>query len=111
MAIDFHCNLFTPECIRANWYETPEMYRLIKWWKMEDRVQGKSVAEFVALMEGRPGFVISPWCGSAECEALIKAETQATIRNIPFIAPSPERRACVKCGQPAVAMPYFAKAY
>jgi len=68
-------------------------------------------SEFVALMEGRPGFVISPWCGSAECEALIKAETQATIRNIPFIAPSPERRACVKCGQPAVAMPYFAKAY
>ena len=66
---------------------------------------------FVGLMEGRPGFVISPWCGSAECEAQIKAETQATIRNIPFVAPSPEGRACVKCGQPAVAVPYFAKAY
>ena len=34
-------------------------------------------------MEGRPGFVISPWCGEAKCEADIKAETQATIRNIP----------------------------
>ena len=33
---------------------------------------------------GRPGFVVSPWCGSAACEAPIKAETQATIRNIPF---------------------------
>ncbi len=66
---------------------------------------------FVGLMEGRPGFVISPWCGSAECEAQIKAETQATIRNIPFVAPSPEGRTCVKCGQPAVAVPYFAKAY
>ena len=31
-----------------------------------------------------PGFVISPWCESAQCEAEIKAETQATIRNIPF---------------------------
>ena len=35
-------------------------------------------------MEGRPGFVVSPWCGSARCEAEIKTETQATIRNIPF---------------------------
>ena len=35
-------------------------------------------------MEGRPGFVIAGWCGSAECEAQIKADTQATLRNIPF---------------------------
>ena len=40
--------------------------------------------EFKQIMDGRPGFVISPWCGSDECEAQIKAETQATIRNIPF---------------------------
>ena len=51
MPIDFHCNLFTPESIRKNWYGAPEMLRLIKWWKMEDRVQGKTVAEFVALMD------------------------------------------------------------
>ena len=37
-----------------------------------------------ASMEGRPGFVIAGWCGSADCEAQIKAETQATLRNIPF---------------------------
>lgn len=51
MAIDFHCNLFTPECIQKNWYDQPEMYRLIKWWRMEDRVQGKSVGDFVAMMD------------------------------------------------------------
>lgn len=51
MPIDFHCNLFTPESIRKNWYGAPEMLRLIKWWKMEDRVQGKTVAEFLALMD------------------------------------------------------------
>jgi predicted TIM-barrel fold metal-dependent hydrolase len=51
MPIDFHCNLFTPESIRKNWYGAPEMLRLIKWWKMEDRVQGKTVAEFVELMD------------------------------------------------------------
>ena len=43
-----------------------------------------SYDEFKSIMEGRPGFVQSPWCGSAQCEADIKAETQATIRNVPF---------------------------
>jgi prolyl-tRNA synthetase len=45
-----------------------------------------SYDEFKQILEGRPGFVISPWCGSAACEAAIKAETQATIRNIPFVS-------------------------
>ena len=35
-------------------------------------------------MEGRPGFVIAPWCGAADCEAQIKTDTQATIRNMPI---------------------------
>src|SRR5688572_32057641 len=39
--------------------------------------------EFRTAMEGRPGFVVASWCGRAECEANIKAETQATLRNIP----------------------------
>lgn len=51
MAIDFHCNLFTHESIKKNWYEAPEMYRLIKWWKMEERVQGKTVEEFVKSLD------------------------------------------------------------
>lgn len=51
MAIDFHCNLFTPESIRKNWHGASEMARLIKWWKMEERVQGRTVAEFVQMMD------------------------------------------------------------
>lgn len=51
MPIDFHCNLFTHESIQKNWYDAPEIYRLIKWWKMEDRIKGKSVEEFVAMMD------------------------------------------------------------
>jgi prolyl-tRNA synthetase len=70
-----------------------------------------SYDEFKEIMEGRPGFVIAPWCGSAECEAQIKAETQATIRNIPFISAKPEGKACLKCGRPATANAWFAKAY
>jgi prolyl-tRNA synthetase len=66
--------------------------------------------EFKALMEGRPGFVIAGWCGSADCEAQIKTETQATLRNIPFAAERTEGT-CVKCGRPAAGEAWFAKAY
>jgi prolyl-tRNA synthetase len=66
--------------------------------------------EFKSVMEGRPGFVIAPWCGSAECEAQIKAETQATLRNIPLTSEAASG-SCVKCGRPAEAEAWFAKAY
>jgi len=66
--------------------------------------------EFKTVMEGRPGFVIAPWCGSAECEAQIKAETQATIRNMPLGAAAPTGR-CVRCDATATAEAWFAKAY
>jgi prolyl-tRNA synthetase len=65
---------------------------------------------FTQLMEGRPGFVIAPWCGRAECEAQIKSDTQATIRNIPFGSPRPTG-SCVRCAAPAVETAWFAKAY
>ncbi|MBM3777681.1 MAG: proline--tRNA ligase [Acidimicrobiia bacterium] len=67
--------------------------------------------EFRQIMDGRPGFVIAPWCGTAECEARIKTDTQATIRNIPFGSETPAGQACVKCGQPATASAWFAKSY
>jgi prolyl-tRNA synthetase len=70
----------------------------------------RSYDEFKAIMDGRPGFVIAPWCGAAECEAQIKAETQATIRNIPFDGPPPSGL-CVRCDRPAIAEAWFAKAY
>ncbi len=67
-------------------------------------------AEFKQIMDGRPGFVIAPWCESAQCEADIKTETQATIRNIPFGQAAPTEP-CLKCGQPANVYAWFAKAY
>jgi prolyl-tRNA synthetase len=65
---------------------------------------------FRRAMEGRPGFVVAGWCGQAACEAQIKAETQATLRNIPLDGRRPEGP-CVACGAPAAAEAYFAKAY
>jgi prolyl-tRNA synthetase len=72
--------------------------------------RASSYDEFKSLMEGRPGFVIAGWCGSADCEAQIKADTQATLRNIPFGAES-AAGTCVKCGRPAPGEAWFAKAY
>jgi prolyl-tRNA synthetase len=66
--------------------------------------------ELKAVMEGRPGFVVAPWCGSADCEAQIKAETQATIRNMPLDS-KPATGRCIKCDRPAQAEAWFAKAY
>ena len=65
--------------------------------------------EFKQVMEGRPGFVIAPWCGSTDCEAQIKSETQATIRNMPRSgAPG---GTCIRCDQGAIAEAWFAKSY
>ena len=66
---------------------------------------------FKATMEGRPGFVVSPWCGEASCEAQIKADTQATIRNIPFTVSPATGKTCVRCGAAATTHAWFAKSY
>jgi prolyl-tRNA synthetase len=66
---------------------------------------------FRTTMEGRPGFVVAPWCGSADCEAQIKTDTQATIRNMPIDGVAPEGKTCVRCDRPAAAEAWFAKAY
>ncbi len=67
-------------------------------------------AEFTAAMEGRPGFVIAAWCGTPECEAAIKTDTQATLRNIPMGSPRVEGT-CVRCGAASHVRAWFAKAY
>ncbi len=67
-------------------------------------------AEFRQMLDGRPGFIIAPWCGRDDCEAQIKTDTQATIRNIPLGAAAPGG-ACVRCDSPALYEVRFAKSY
>ena len=68
-------------------------------------------AEFARRVEAESGFYRLRWCGSAKCEAEIKAETQATMRVIPFAA-EPDPGPCAKCGQPAPGKrAIFARAY
>jgi prolyl-tRNA synthetase len=92
------------ETIQNNLFERALKFR-------EEHTQRvSSYDEFKSVMEGRPGFVIAGWCGSAACEAEIKAETQATLRNIP-LASGAAAGSCVKCGRAAAAEAWFAKAY
>jgi len=80
-------------------------------YRTEHTSETDSYDEFKRIMEGRPGFVVSPWCGSAECELAIKTETQATIRNIPFTSGPATGKACLKCGSGATVHAWFAKSY
>ena len=79
--------------------------------RAEHTQRASTYDEFKATMEGRPGFVIAPWCGDAACEAQIKTETQATIRNMPLNPPAPSGR-CIRGDAPAQhAEAWFAKSY
>ena len=70
-----------------------------------------SYDEFKQVLEGRPGFVLAPWCGDAACEAQIKTDTQATIRNMP-LNPAAPSGTCIRCDKPAQhAEAWFAKSY
>jgi prolyl-tRNA synthetase len=86
------------------------LYQRALKFREEHTTRAANYDEFKNAMEGRPGFVIAGWCGSADCEAQIKADTQATLRNIPF---GSERVSgtCVKCGRPSQGEAWFAKAY
>jgi len=71
------------------------------------------VADYEAFnqtLDGRPGFIIAPWCGKADCETQIKNDTQATIRNMPLNRPAPSGT-CIRGDGPAIAEAWFAKAY
>jgi prolyl-tRNA synthetase len=86
------------------------LFRRALYFREQHTTRVASYDEFKSVMEGRPGFLIAGWCGSAECEAQIKAETQATLRNIPF-GSEQAPGTCIKCGRPSPGEAWFAKAY
>lgn len=68
---------------------------------------------FQELMAGPGAFVYAGWCGSAACEAEVKAETKATIRCLPDqefrSAEAPTH--CLRCGGAATDEALWARAY
>jgi prolyl-tRNA synthetase len=66
--------------------------------------------EFKAMIAAGGGFLQGAWCGDAECEAAIKAETKATIRYLP-LQPEQPGTPCLHCGKPGVDRATWALAY
>ncbi len=75
----------------------------------ENMVEAKDWKAFAKGIEDRK-LVFSYFCEEHECEDLIKDETTATSRCIPFKQDNKPGK-CVKCGKQAKRKVYFAKAY
>ena len=56
------------------------------------------------------GFAFSFWCGNADCEARVKEELKATVRNIPLEQPG-GTGPCIVCGSASKERALFGRAY
>jgi prolyl-tRNA synthetase len=74
------------------------------------RVAGYDELREILADRERLGFIEGWWCGGAQCEAEIKAETGATIRCLPLEHPEGSGP-CVHCGRTGSTWAIFAKAY
>ena len=90
--------------VQANLYARALAFRQARTYPVDD------YADFKQRMNAGDGFLEAHWCGSAACEASIKAETTATIRNQPFAA-ADEAGACIYCGAPSPRRVIFARSY
>ncbi|AEI44302.1 proline--tRNA ligase [Paenibacillus mucilaginosus] len=86
-----------------------EMYDRAKRFRDENMTEADTVDELKTFLDGKRGFALSGWCGSAACEAQVKEETGATSRNIPFEAPAKPK--CLVCGEPSKHTVVFGRAY
>ena len=86
------------------------LYNQAKAFLEENTHSAKSYDEFKDIISNKRGMVKAMWCNCSECEGKVKAETMATIRNIPFVQEKLNDK-CIHCGKPAEKMVYFARAY
>jgi prolyl-tRNA synthetase len=66
--------------------------------------------EFKRILDDKGGFILAHWDGTPETETLIKDETKATIRCIPFDNPKEEGK-CIRSGKPSTQRVIFARSY
>ena len=72
--------------------------------------RAESYDEFKQILDSRGGFIKAGWCGDQNCEVIIKEETGADIRVVPFEGDTSIKR-CICCGREAKITAYFARAY
>jgi prolyl-tRNA synthetase len=90
-----------------------EIFQRALRFRQEHTVDLEPGESFAARLEPEPGgtlnFVRALWCGSAQCEAKIKAETHATVRCVEF--DQPRQGPCLICGAESRQQAIFARAY
>lgn len=89
--------------IQKNMYDQARNFMNENIWQPTD------FADLKKTLEEKRGFIKANWCGSSDCENLIKEETGATLRCIPFEEQNPGK--CIVCGKKAKSIAYFAKSY
>ncbi|HHY03767.1 MAG TPA: proline--tRNA ligase [Thermoanaerobacterales bacterium] len=89
--------------IQKNMYDQARNFMNENIWQPTD------FADLKKTLEEKRGFIKANWCGSSDCENLIKEETGATMRCIPFEEQNPGK--CIVCGKKAKSIAYFAKSY
>jgi len=72
---------------------------------------GKVGEESEGTATARGGFARALWCGGAECEAKLKAETKVTLRCMPLDDQENISGVCAICGAPAKHRGIFARNY
>ena len=87
-----------------------DMYEAAKAHMEEHTYAATSWEQFCDIVNTKPGFVKSMWCGEQACEDKIKEELAATSRCMPFEQEN-LGDTCVCCGKPAKKMVYWGRAY
>ncbi|MCX7023545.1 MAG: proline--tRNA ligase [Spirochaetes bacterium] len=72
---------------------------------------GPAGEEAAGIGEAKGGYARALWCGSRECEAMLKAETKATLRCMPLDDQEAVHGSCALCGQTARHRAIFARSY
>jgi prolyl-tRNA synthetase len=90
--------------IQNNIYNKALLYR------NEHTYKTDSYDEFKKILDEKGGFILAHWDGTSETENLIKEETKATIRCIPFNNPR-EQGKCIRTGNPSSQRVIFARSY
>ena len=78
--------------------------------RQENTYTTDSYDEFKKILDEKGGFILAHWDGTPETETIIKEETKATIRCIPFDNPK-EAGLCIRTGRPSTQRVLFARAY
>ena len=66
--------------------------------------------EMCETANNKAGFIRAMWCGSLECEEMVKEKANLSSRCMPFNQKELSDK-CVCCGKPAKTMVYWGKAY